>query len=204
VRSKSRTEPRLGTLRGIVASVHGASRSRTLRLVVVALVVASALAGGIAVAKTEFFIRGAQLTKQSDGSWTGSGKLDGTTGRVTITGKVELSERRGTSSGGAGSRGHGELRILREPGPDPATRHPAVGRWRQDHQDQQPRAEVPGPAHQSLRTHEEERSGAREDQHPLLHAQSAVPCDSVLSLRSRLTARPDRESAVHVLARWLR
>jgi hypothetical protein len=43
-----------------------------------------------ALAKTDFFIRGANLSKQSDGSWAGNGKLDGVTGKVTITGKVDL------------------------------------------------------------------------------------------------------------------
>jgi hypothetical protein len=56
----------------------------------VALIAALALATGAALAKAEFFIRGATLTKQSDGSWTGSGKLDGVSGKVTIDGTVDL------------------------------------------------------------------------------------------------------------------
>ena len=65
-------------------------RITTPRVLVVALIAALALATGGALGKTEFFIRGAKLAKQSDGSWTGSGKLDGVAGKVTITGKVEL------------------------------------------------------------------------------------------------------------------
>jgi len=58
---------------------------------VLAVVLAGSIAlTGVAVAKTEFFVRGAKLTKQADGSWTGSGKLGGASGKVTITGKVEL------------------------------------------------------------------------------------------------------------------
>jgi hypothetical protein len=65
-------------------------RTTTPRIVLVVLFAALALATGPALATTEFFIRGAKLTKQSNGSWTGSGKLDGVTGKVTVTGKVEL------------------------------------------------------------------------------------------------------------------
>jgi hypothetical protein len=65
-------------------------RTAIPRMIVVALLAALALATGIAIAKTEFFIRGAQLTKQSDGSWTGNGKLDGVTGKVKVTGTVKL------------------------------------------------------------------------------------------------------------------
>ena len=66
--------------------------SRTSKPLIVLAIVSAVLAfaTGVALAKTEFFIRGAKLTKQSDGSWTGNGKLDGVTGKVTITGKVEL------------------------------------------------------------------------------------------------------------------
>jgi hypothetical protein len=66
--------------------------SRTVKLVIVVVVLSVPLIvhAGTVLAKTEFFIRGAKLTKQSDGSWTGNGKLDGVTGKVTITGKVEL------------------------------------------------------------------------------------------------------------------
>jgi hypothetical protein len=69
-------------------------RTRKLRIVLVALSAALALATGMALAGTEFFIRGAQLTKRADGSWTGSGKLDGVTGKVKVTGKVELLKTR--------------------------------------------------------------------------------------------------------------
>jgi hypothetical protein len=63
------------------------------------IVLAGALAGavavtGVAAAKTEFFVRGAKLTKQADGSWSGSGKLAGAGGQVTVTGKVELLKTR--------------------------------------------------------------------------------------------------------------
>jgi hypothetical protein len=37
-----------------------------------------------------FFIQGAQLTRQPDGSWTGPGTLDGVTGTLTITGKTDV------------------------------------------------------------------------------------------------------------------
>jgi hypothetical protein len=56
----------------------------------IALIAALELVTGVAFAKTEFFIRGAKLTKQADGSWTGSGKLGGVTGKMTVTGKVEV------------------------------------------------------------------------------------------------------------------
>jgi hypothetical protein len=65
-------------------------RITTQRIVLVALSAALVIATGAAVAKTAFFIRGAELTKQADGSWTGKGKLDGVTGAVTVTGQVEL------------------------------------------------------------------------------------------------------------------
>jgi hypothetical protein len=65
-------------------------RTTSARIIVVALSVVLGLATGIALAKTEFFIRGAQLTKQADGSWTGTAKLDGVSGKLTVTGKVEL------------------------------------------------------------------------------------------------------------------
>jgi hypothetical protein len=45
---------------------------------------------GAVLAKTELFIRGAKVTKQADGSWSGRGKLAGVSGDVTITGQVEL------------------------------------------------------------------------------------------------------------------
>lgn len=65
--------------------------SRTSKLLIAVVVLAVfAVATGAALAKTEFFIRSAKLTKQSDDSWTGTGKLDGVTGKLTITGKVEL------------------------------------------------------------------------------------------------------------------
>jgi hypothetical protein len=70
-------------------------RITTPKVLLVALIAALALATGAALARTEFFVRGAKLTKQSDGSWTGSGKLDGVTGKVTITGKVDLLKTKG-------------------------------------------------------------------------------------------------------------
>jgi hypothetical protein len=48
-----------------------------------------ALATGVAMAASGFFIQGAQLTRQPDGSWTGPGTLDGVTGTLTITGKID-------------------------------------------------------------------------------------------------------------------
>jgi hypothetical protein len=65
-------------------------KNKALRIVLVALSATLMLAIGAALAKTDFFIRSAKLTKQSNGSWTGNGKLDGVTGKVTVTGKVEL------------------------------------------------------------------------------------------------------------------
>jgi hypothetical protein len=49
-----------------------------------------ALATGVATAASGLFIQGAQLTRQPDGSWTGPGTLDGVTGRLTITGKIDV------------------------------------------------------------------------------------------------------------------
>ena len=65
-------------------------KTTTPRIGLVLVFAALALATGAALAKTEFFIQGAKLTKQSDGSWTGTGKLDGIAGKVTVTGTVEL------------------------------------------------------------------------------------------------------------------
>jgi hypothetical protein len=48
------------------------------------------LAAGVASANHAFFIRGAQLTKHADGSWSGPGNLDGVTGNLTITGHIVL------------------------------------------------------------------------------------------------------------------
>src|SRR3954468_18384169 len=61
-----------------------------MRQLTVAITAALALTSGIAVAKKgEFFIQGAKLAKQADGSWTGPGTLDGVKGTVTITGKLD-------------------------------------------------------------------------------------------------------------------
>ena len=62
-----------------------------MRKLTVAVVAALALTGGVAVAKKkgEFFIQGAKLTSQADGSWKGPGMLDGVKGTVTITGKID-------------------------------------------------------------------------------------------------------------------
>jgi hypothetical protein len=56
----------------------------------IALSVILALSAGVAVAHKGFFIRGAELTRQADGSWTGHGVLDGVKGTLTVTGQVEL------------------------------------------------------------------------------------------------------------------
>jgi hypothetical protein len=61
----------------------------TTRLVV-ALFAIIALGTGFALAHSGFFIQGAQLTKQPDGSWAGPGTLDGVTGTLTLTGPVVL------------------------------------------------------------------------------------------------------------------
>ena len=65
-------------------------KSKALQIVVAGLCGALLLAAGAALAETEFFVRGAKLTKQPDGTWAGRGKLGGVTGDVTITGEVEL------------------------------------------------------------------------------------------------------------------
>jgi hypothetical protein len=61
----------------------------TIRLGV-ALFAIFALGTGVAVAHSGFFIQGAQLTKQADGSWTGPGTLDGVKGTLTLTGTILL------------------------------------------------------------------------------------------------------------------
>lgn len=48
------------------------------------------LATGVTMAASAFFIQGAQLTRQPAGSWTGPGTLDGVTGTLTITGKIDV------------------------------------------------------------------------------------------------------------------
>ena len=59
-----------------------------MRKLTVAVIAALALPGGIAAAKKkgEFFIQGAKLAKQTDGTWSGPGTLDGVKGTVTLTG----------------------------------------------------------------------------------------------------------------------
>ena len=59
-----------------------------MRKLTVVVIAALALPGGIAAAKKkgEFFIHGAKLAKQADGSWSGPGTLDGVGGTVTLTG----------------------------------------------------------------------------------------------------------------------
>jgi hypothetical protein len=48
-------------------------------------------AGGVATARPPgFFIQGAQLTRQADGSWTGPGTLDGVKGTLTVTGQIDV------------------------------------------------------------------------------------------------------------------
>jgi hypothetical protein len=61
----------------------------TIRLVV-ALLAILALGTGVALAHSGFFIQGAQLTKQPDGSWSGPGTLDGVKGTLTIKGPILL------------------------------------------------------------------------------------------------------------------
>jgi hypothetical protein len=61
-----------------------------MRKLTVGITAALALTTGVAVAKKgDFFIRGANLTQQADGSWSGPGTLDGVKGTVTITGKLD-------------------------------------------------------------------------------------------------------------------
>jgi len=59
----------------------------------VAVIAALALMSAVAVAKNkgEFFIRGAKLTTQAGGRWTGPGTLDGVKGRLAITGAPDPS-----------------------------------------------------------------------------------------------------------------
>jgi hypothetical protein len=61
----------------------------TIRLGV-ALFAIFVLGTGVALAHSGFFIQGAQLTKQADGSWTGPGTLDGVKGTLTLTGTILL------------------------------------------------------------------------------------------------------------------
>ena len=70
------------TTRRVVAS--GACRVAAIVLSIMAL------GTGAALAHQGFFIQGAQLTKQADGSWTGPGTLDGVKGTLTLTGQVLL------------------------------------------------------------------------------------------------------------------
>jgi len=70
-----------------------ARRHRMVGAVGLAAVLA-AVAGPAAAKKNDlFFIQGAKLTKQADGSWSGPGTLDGVKGMVTITGTVVLLKR---------------------------------------------------------------------------------------------------------------
>ena len=59
-------------------------------VVLVVLAAVSVLTTGVALAKSKFFIQGAELTKQADGSWAGPGTLDGVRGKLTITGTIDL------------------------------------------------------------------------------------------------------------------
>jgi hypothetical protein len=81
---------------GFEVATKGEAMSRTTasRIVALAFVAVLALGTGVPLAKHEFFIRGAKLSRQADDSWSGKGKLDGVTGTVTITGKVELLKTR--------------------------------------------------------------------------------------------------------------
>jgi hypothetical protein len=66
-------------------------REDVMHKLTVAIAAVLVLTCGIAVAKKkgEFFIQGAKLTQQSDGSWSGPGRLDGVKGKVTISGKID-------------------------------------------------------------------------------------------------------------------
>ena len=61
----------------------------TTRLVVAVFAII-ALGTGAALAHKGFFIQGAALTKQPDGSWSGPGTLDGVKGTLTMTGTIVL------------------------------------------------------------------------------------------------------------------
>jgi hypothetical protein len=53
----------------------------------VILITVLAITGGVAAAENgEFFIQRAKLANQTDGSWSGPGKLDGVKGTLTLTG----------------------------------------------------------------------------------------------------------------------
>jgi hypothetical protein len=54
-----------------------------------------AVGTGVALAKAGFFIQGATLTKQADGTWSGPGTLDGVKGKLTLTGTVLLLKQEG-------------------------------------------------------------------------------------------------------------
>ena len=66
----------------------------TTRLVVAVFAII-ALGAGAAVAHKGFFIQGAALTKQPDGSWSGPGTLDGVKGTLTVTGTIVLLKQSG-------------------------------------------------------------------------------------------------------------
>jgi hypothetical protein len=66
---------------------------RTTRAAVPLVMVSAvtALGTGTALAKSAFYIHGVKLTRQSDSSWTGLGRLDGRKGKLTVTGPIDLS-----------------------------------------------------------------------------------------------------------------
>jgi hypothetical protein len=61
-----------------------------MKTTLITLGVICLLAPGVATAKSRgFFIQGAQLTRQADGSWTGPGTLDGVAGTLKLTGPID-------------------------------------------------------------------------------------------------------------------
>ena len=76
----------------LAATTRRILAARTTRLVV-ALFAIIALGTGAALAHNGFFIHGATLTKQPDGSWSGPGTLDGVKGTLTIKGPILLLKR---------------------------------------------------------------------------------------------------------------
>lgn len=67
-----------------------ARRHRMAGAVGLAALLAAVAGPATAKKSDQFFIQGAKLTKQADGSWSGPGTLDGVKGTVTITGTVVL------------------------------------------------------------------------------------------------------------------
>jgi hypothetical protein len=78
----------------LAATTRHVFAAPTTRFVVAVLAII-ALGTGTALAHEGFFIQGAALTKQADGSWSGPGTLDGVKGTLTVTGTIVLLKQSG-------------------------------------------------------------------------------------------------------------